>query len=324
MEYKHLPEGVLPPITFHDLIHSDWPEEEFISGGFFMRGDRMVIGAESKAGKTTLLSYLIRQLITGGDFLGFKINRPMRVLNLQAEMRNPQMKKRMYPKFSKLSEEHLLNSYTFYTRGMMLLDDPDHQKAFLELFEQVKPDLAILDPFINFHSQDENDSRSMMRVFRFIDRLKEKYNFSVAIAQHFRKKGQNDHSLLEMIRGTTALRGWADTIIAMEGRTESGYRRLEFETRNVDEPINRIIKYNPDTKEFDWMDPTAKATELIISAWGEGDEKTGKEVDIFIKETCGHLFGSNRAKILSFKKHLLGTNILDHRKDGRKVLYFLK
>ena len=71
-------------ISFNTLEQVDWPEDVFIEGGILSRGDTMLIAADSKGGKSTFICGMIRQIITGGNFLGFKVTRPLRVLYMQA------------------------------------------------------------------------------------------------------------------------------------------------------------------------------------------------------------------------------------------------
>ena len=205
--------NLLPLISFAELLSTEWPEEVFIEGGLLSRGDSMMIGAESKAGKSTLLMTLIRQLLLGGDFLGFKVVKPIKVLLMQAEIRESRLKERIISKFSSISSSSLQTSYTWNTRGQILLDrDLSKIKYNIELS---KPDVLILDPFINFHTASENDATQITNVFRKLDAIKEEFNIALIISQHFRKLGQSKDSLLESIRGSTAFRGWAVTTIAL-------------------------------------------------------------------------------------------------------------
>lgn len=300
-------------ISYSTLEQIDWPEEVFIEGGLLSRGDTMLIGAESKGGKSTFLAGLIRQMITGGNFLGFKITKPLKVLYLQAELRERRLKERLFPTYCKMNDEQKRYLYIWSTQGLILFG-PNNKDIEDEIIN-VRPDVLIIDPMLNFHNFNENDSQDMATFFRHLDQIKNTYDMAIIMAHHFRKASQdtkNNVSLLECIRGSSALRGWAVTTIAMEGRGESEYRDLAFDLRNSDEPIKRTIKYNADIKDFDWHDPIT-----TISQWAiEHLEKcngTAPTTEQFIKsmlDAHGDVLSHNRKKAFSIKNVLSNTKII--------------
>lgn len=305
-------------ISYTQLKETEWPEDIFIEGGFLSRGDRLMVGGESKAGKSTLLSGLNRELITGGNFLGFKVTRPLKVLYIQAELRERRLKERLSNSFDPLKDEHKENFRIWTTRNSLIL--PRDLVAIHREIEYCKPDIAEFDPFISFHDKEENSASEMADVFRAIDAIKEKHDIAIILAHHFRKKAQDAkirQSLLEMIRGSASMRGWADTTIAMEGRTNSGYRDLEFEFRNRDEPIKRIIKYNKKTKDFDWHDPIS-----TISIWLSDNMTGSMGTNAFITYLLQHhgdLLSHNRTKAFDIKEVLVNTNFLKATPSGKAI-----
>lgn len=314
-DLSHFPK----PVSFSNLLDTDWPEEVFIDGGLFSRGDAMVIGAESKAGKSTLIMTLIRELITGGNFLGFKVVKPLKVLLMQAEIRESRLKERIIGKYSLLDKELLNNSYAWNTRGLVMIErDFETVKAAIG---DIRPDIVIIDPLINFHAYDENNATQMSSFFRKLDIIKSEFNLSLIMAQHFKKSGGTKQkiSLLEMIRGSSAIRGWADITIAIEGRTSHEYRNLEFDTRNSDQPFKRMIKYNAKTKEFDWHDPISLIAEMLKKEMGKDELNTNQVVQLIIKK-CGHLVAKNRNKAFEAKDNLVRMSLLNEKEEGNKVL----
>ena len=297
------------PIPFQQLLETVWLDETFIEGGLFSRGDTLLVGAESKAGKSTLLSLLVRELMAGGNFLGFVIPRPLTVLYMQAELREARLKARLLPTYASLSAPILGQSYIWNTRGNILLGR-DNALIF-EWIEKLKPDVVFIDPLANFHPYDENNAMEMMKLLRLFDKMKFDFNLSLILSHHFRKVGTDkaNDSLLERLRGSSALRGWVDTTIAIEGRTKSGYRRLEFDTRNSDEPIRRLIRYNPTTKDFDWHDPLAEVYAMLSEKMNGEVMPTAQVIQLILTE-CGHLIGRNRTKAFELKEALVGMNQL--------------
>jgi len=304
-------------MKFSMMEKLEWPEDVFIGGGMLSRGDTMLIGAESKAGKSTFICGMIRQLISGTDFLGYKITRPLKVLYMQAELREKRLMERLSPTYAQVAEEFKDNLCIWSTRGIILFNE------HLALIEREvglrKPDILIIDPMLNFHNFNESNSQEMAEFFRMLDRIKETYDIAIIMAHHFRKASQDKDahvSLLESIRGSSALRGWAVTTIAMEGRTESEFRKLEFEMRNSDEPIVRTIKYNKDTKDFDWHDPLQIITDSIkVSMKGQSMNTTDFISHLLHKH--GELLSHNNSRAFEIKKHLLEYQVIKSENRGK-------
>ena len=306
------------PISLKNLFDTEWPEEVFIGGGILSRGDSMIIGAESKAGKSTLIQGLIRQMMTGGSFLGFKVLKPLRVLFMQAEIRESRLKQRISENYKSVDTKILGVNFAWNTKGLILIERDI--MLIKKHIRSIKPDILIIDPLINFHTYDENNATQMANLFRKLDMLKTEFNMSLILTQHFRKKtGEGKKgSLLEMLRGSSALRGWADITIAIEGRTSHEYRTLEFDTRNSDQAIKRIIKYDPKKKEFDWYDPIEIIFETLKIEMGEKELITNQVVGIITKK-CGHLVNKNRNKAFEIKESMIMNGMISMREEGNKV-----
>lgn len=277
----------------------------------------MLIGAESKGGKSTFIAGLIRQLITGGDVLGFKVSRPLKVLYLQAELRENRLKERLFPTYSKISDESKKNLYIWSTKGVVLFNEHSEEIS-AEIFD-LSPDVLIIDPMLNFHNYNENNAQEMAQFFRTLDTMKENFDIAIIMAHHFRKSSQDPKaksSLLDSIRGSSALRGWAVTTIAMEGRGDSEYRELAFDLRNSDNVIKRTIKYNKSTKDFDWHDPIGIISNAIQKTM------SGKKLSAgdFLNHILGHhgeLLSHNRTKASIIKRHLLEYHYIKEERKGK-------
>ena len=307
-------------ISYSLLEETEWPEDVFIESGVLSRGDTMMIAADSKAGKSTFICGLIRQLISGGNFLGFKVTRPLRVFYMQAELREGRLKERLLPTYSNLTADVKSNLYIWSTRGLFLFGE--NQIEIEAQITSVIPDILVIDPMLNFHNYNENNSQDMAQFFRFLDKVKERFDMAIIMAHHFRKPSQDPKfksSLLDSIRGSTSLRGWAVTTIAMEGRGDSEYRELEFDFRNCDEPLKRVIKYNKVTKDFDWHDPVA-----IIGSWLKsnmnGKKLTTTQFIDYLLSNHGDLLSNNHTKAHKLKKSLLEYQIITEHVQGKKHL----
>ena len=308
---SEIPALPLKSISYQSLESQTWPEDVFIEGGLLSRGDTMLIGADSKAGKSTFICGMIRQMICGGDVLGFKVTRPLRILYLQAELREKRLKERLFPTYTKIKEDYKSNLFIWSTRGIILFGKD--QLLIEAEMALVVPDIIVIDPMLNFHNYNENNAQEMGQFFRYLDEIKEKYDVAIIMAHHFRKASQDPKSktnLLDSIRGSSALRGWAVTTIAMENRGESEYRDLAFDLRNSDEPLKRTLKYNKDTKDFDWHDPLTMIREWAIEHLSSCKKEPTTEQFITSMINENHVLGNNRSKAFAIKTSLVGTGLL--------------
>ena len=310
-------------LSYASLEQIDWPEDIFIEGGLLSRGDTMLIAADSKAGKSTFICGLMRQIITGGNFLGFKVTRPLKVFYMQAELRERRLKERLMPTYSSLSDEYKRNIYIWSTRGLVMLNE--NTKEIEAELMQVRPDILVIDPMLNFHNLNENNAQEMATFFRYLDHIKEQHDMAIIMAHHFRKASQDPKaksSLLESMRGSTALRGWAVTTIAMEGRGNGEYRELEFDLRNSDESLKRVIKYNKTTKDFDWHDPVAIVYEWAKKYLTTCQPSVGQFVEA-MKAAHHELLSNNHSRAFNVKKELMNTKLIYTTTKGKTHIVHL-
>lgn len=181
---------------------------------------RMLIAGAPKIGKTNFNLELAIRLTTGGNMLGWSTAGPCRVAYLNAEVMTYYMRERISVITDHLSEKEkeLVNANLFVTgrTDLDLLSASAFYAVFDEI-ERIKPDVIIFDPLINLHSAKENDSSEMMNVFGRLDLLADINKSALIIAHHVSKGvvGTRGHDPFDAIRGSGALRGWADTNIML-------------------------------------------------------------------------------------------------------------
>lgn len=305
----------LKVICLESLLNSEFPEEVFIGGGLLCRYERMLLAADSKAGKSTLLTQILRCLSEGKPFLGFEVPKARSVLFMQAELREKRLKDRMTPTGKLLSQEAQRLFQICSTEGLIMFDDSKDLDRVKKTLDIVKPDVLTIDPMANFHMSDENSSRDMMMFLRILDRLKADFNLSIIMSTHFRKGAQTG-SIMEMIRGSGALKGWADTNICIEGHQGDKSQHLEFELRNSDDIHKRILFYNRDTKSFDWKDTLRMVINWTIEILSLEDMPTNKFVQSMIVQ-CGDYVSSNRTKAYKMKETLVSKGVILEFKNGK-------
>src|SRR5208282_5638905 len=86
------------------------------------------------------------------------------------------------------------NLYIQARDTQLCLDDTRTSNgAMFELLTEHRPEILMLDPLIEFHSQDENSAQHMGRVMRELSIMRERFNLkALQVAHHSSKGGHND------------------------------------------------------------------------------------------------------------------------------------
>lgn len=108
------------------------------------------------------------------------------------------------------------------------LDDPAGIQALLFWLDELKPKLAWLDPFAEFHSLDEKDSGQMIQLLRPLHKWAKDNDAAFVIVHHTRKKGGMDTSANSAAdaRGSGGIVGKMDGILVFTPVNESGLIRI--------------------------------------------------------------------------------------------------
>ncbi len=104
------------------------------------------------------------------------------------------------------------------------LDDEGGVQKLLFWLNELKPKLAFLDPFAEFHSIDEKDAASMIRLLRPLHRWAKDNDASFVVVHHTRKKmgGDASSNTATDLRGSSAIYGKADGILVFTPKDEKG------------------------------------------------------------------------------------------------------
>ena len=216
----------------------DAPPEEpetFWRRGVLFRRARLLIAGAPKAGKSNFMLALSVAGAHGGEFLGERFAKPLRVLWVQAEIHIAFVNERIQRLTKHLSGEALrLTRGNLMVTGRVDLDlTNDTDFALIEsAIADKRPDIVCFDPVINFSSADENDNGQVRTLLRRTDALGEKFGCAMALVHHTRKNVTAGD--FEGVRGASAFRGWFDTGVMLSG--ESMSQMIAFQVRNT-EPL---------------------------------------------------------------------------------------
>jgi hypothetical protein len=205
------------------------PTRPWIARGYLMRRALSVISGPGSAGKSSLMVAWASALAIGCAFNRLKVSRPMRVLSYNVEDDEDEQKRR----FSAFCMRLGLDPKAFAgnlaivgpTRvgtllhtardGQLLVNTPVMDK--LETFvDEFRPDVLMLDPFVELHSAEENDNTAVRAVLARLRSMANQHEMASAILHHSRKAfGKPDPGDPDSLRGASAIVGAARVVLTV-------------------------------------------------------------------------------------------------------------
>lgn len=215
---------------YKDKTEVEWIVEELLSAG----GVSLISG-DPKAGKSTLVRQLIRDVLRGGTFLGrrckpgsvhyYAIEEQVQVLNSS---------------FKRLG---LTDKDSLWVHVGDPLSDNSY-KDFHDILVETKPTVAILDTgFDIVEVKSQNDYDEVKKAFRKIRKTARESGTHIIFIHHNGKdNGQFKRQGNGKILGSQAIAGGVDTILMFEvdGRT----RRVSSSGRQIKQWFRRELIYN--------------------------------------------------------------------------------
>lgn len=273
----------------HELLATTFPPDNdaLIDEGLLARNAIMVIGGPPKAYKSFVLGTIICHLATGTNLFGayraakhggvlpaFNVRRQCRVLLLEQEIGVYDLKLRYNELFQRLSP----SERTLMGENVALYScDPDLQlntplgcQKIMALIDQYKPDVLCLDPLIEFHTLNENDTQSMRLVMANLDKIRHHRDLAVIINHHTGKGGAElMRSGPDLLRGNSVIFAKGDSYLMLSPKNrKAGIIEIEFTVRRG-KPIENL------TLKLDWDDLRAK-----FKDWGAYRNAKGKSPDL--------------------------------------------
>lgn len=210
------------------------------------------------------------------------------------------------------------------------LDNDESKKYLLSIIKENDIKLLILDPWISFHSKEENSSSEMQKVLGVLTEIN-RLGCSVMFIHHHKKDGIKKSSPGQALRGSSAFDGRVDSHIAIE-KVEEENGVIEIEV--IQAKLRRGKKAEPFTLELiesetgeisfnfkDGIDETKKkketAKEIIIGLLNMEGEMSKEQIqEILLEQSVG---GRNTGEAL---KELVTEDKIHRKKIGKKHFYF--
>lgn len=244
------------PVLGADLLVS-WPDPvPPVIEGVIGQGERLMIAAPSKAGKTWAMLSLAKAVTDGGEWFGFQC-RPGRVLFVNFELSPNRITERLR-KFTRRSGQNGLEQVEFVNlRGAF----PDWQSLddhIRELHAESPFALIILDPIYKMlRGANEKDNGEMAEMLAALDRISAATGVAVAFAHHFSKGNKAGADSMDRASGAGVFARDPDAILTLTPHETPDCFVLEATVRNYQRPPASVWRFVfPEFQPVD-LDPAA-------------------------------------------------------------------
>ncbi len=328
------PLGLMPWKEF-SALDIEVPTEFWGDKFIFQRARVLMIG-KPKIGKSHWLGAFATAACTGTEFMGKSFPRPLKVMWLQAEIIEAYITERVnlyLTPYETQSEYIDALGDNLIVSGRLrknLLKDSDIDMVSEEIAFH-KPDIVMLDPFINFFDGEENSNADIHKLLGRVDRLIELHNVCFIIAHHTGKDRQDDMSFMSA-RGGSVFAGWFDSGIKLLG--EKPNVTLFYEARNAREPESHAAYFNFDTGLWNTVDFDAEkqvdevdVAHTVANSMDKTKFYTRAELELQARKALkdrGLPSGVGKGKAaVSYVQKYLGGRVLTHAIPGKQTWHWL-
>jgi hypothetical protein len=208
------------------------PTRPWIARGYLMRRSLTVLSGPGSAGKSSLMVAWASSLAVGCSFNRLKVGRPIRVVTYNVEDDADEQKRR----FSAMCIRLGLDPGAF--AGNLAILGPTQVGTLLHtardgqlwvntpvmdrletLINDFKPDVLMLDPFVELHSAEENDNTAVRAVLARLRAMAYEHNMASAILHHARK-GNGEPGDPDSLRGASSIVGAARVVLTVNVMTK--------------------------------------------------------------------------------------------------------
>jgi hypothetical protein len=204
------------PPTSHELL-----------GPLVYRGHRLIVGAETGGGKTSLMTQIAAAIIFGKKFLDFEGigGKDTKVLLVDVEQGTKSVQ-RAYRE-SGLADAGSQCGLIHEPNGLHLDTDEGARRDIESVFASREFQVAILDPAYNLFTGDQTDEGRVRELMAYIDDLRRRYEVAVLIPMHVRKPPQGAKFTMNELFGSKAYTWGAEAILGLR-RLGDGAADLHF------------------------------------------------------------------------------------------------
>ena len=272
-----------PFLSCADLMAMDFSDQKFVIGnGILPEAGNMILAGESGVGKSMFSQELAVHLALGWDFLSWEIPTARRVLIIQLEnsLRTEQVRlKRMLTGLEVSAPPQ--NLMYAPTELQIDLNDAMSRAKLVQLIQLTGAEVVIMDPLSCLHCKDENSNSDMRPTLNHLTAINREIGTTFIVVHHFGKpqKGQDN---AHRARGASAIRDWADTMMALTHEKDNAriLRRVEFPK----------IRHGPELRPFfiEKDQETFLSRETIVA------DQYSENVAEIVRKNGGRIEGMNK------------------------------
>lgn len=156
-----------PRLDWYEAFNTDFSQVDWLPGKFMERGQQVALVGDGKVGKTLFAHDWLWRTVTGRSFLGDERRDPMRVLYFDRENSLRDIVTRMQAFGAKPVDLQERFDYRRFPRFSGGLDAaPIAVAELMEMVDESKPDIVVLDTVSRFIEGKENDSDTWLALYR--------------------------------------------------------------------------------------------------------------------------------------------------------------
>ncbi len=268
--------------TFAELLNHPRQAETnvLISDGILKDNAILAAVGPSKSFKSFLLNTLAVDLVVkrnlfashrsahGRHDLAFTIEKSCRVLLIEQEIGEDDLEDRLKPIYNGLAphEQELMRSslFTHSLDHTIQLDTLAGYAKLAKVVEKFRPTVLMLDPLVEFHTSNENDTQGMSKVMRTFDMLRETFAPLAIVFSHHEGhvNAANPRQGIDRFRGNTAVGAKVDSALLVTVHNRRSLQlRVDFVLRRG-KPLDSIYMSLDDNLRGQFLcwyrDPTKK------------------------------------------------------------------
>jgi hypothetical protein len=203
----------LPPFSSFANVTECPPSRPFLIGELLHKGDKALITARSKAGKSMLLIELALAVANGGTWLGYQCNQG-RVLYVNLELNEVEFTRRVFKVMEASRQRNPGDSLQVWNlRGENIRPLDTFVERLTGRVECQGFSLVVLDPFYKLSDGVENAAEDVAGALLRIDSIAEAAGASVVYAHHHAKGSQATRSVLDRGSGSGVFARDADVLL---------------------------------------------------------------------------------------------------------------
>ena len=188
--------------TISDFLENEEEEQEIMVDKVMTRGGVTTIAGSDGVGKSFLALQFALACATGTDFLGFKINRPYKVLLVQFELSNSELRSRLRTMYNQIPGE-------IKNPGLLDIKGIGENSVFVDNWTMIDGslvsndyDVLIVDNLYTSTEKDVQNNQELAKLLSKIAKIKNKYDIGIMLINHHTKMTQETKTLnKDMIRG---------------------------------------------------------------------------------------------------------------------------